>query len=71
MNWRTFCQRVTVVVLISALVILLIAIGLDPNLALSLAAAIVLISKDLWWPGSQGGHGQKVGSVASAGESEE
>ncbi|CAM5232552.1 hypothetical protein [Streptomyces sp. NPDC048224] len=58
MSWRTYWQRLTFVVLISALVTLLIAIGLDPNLAVSSAATVVLISRDLWMPGKPRGRGR-------------
>ncbi|MDX2556335.1 hypothetical protein [Streptomyces stelliscabiei] len=51
MEWRTFWQRVILFVMLAALVVGLIVAGTDPNLALAIAAALVVLLKDMWLPG--------------------
>jgi hypothetical protein len=47
-EWRTFNQRLILLVLLSGLVIGLIAAGLDPYVALAVAAGILWLLKDAW-----------------------
>ncbi|WP_326658701.1 hypothetical protein [Streptomyces canus] len=46
MNWRTYWQRLGVLVLLTLLVLGLIKAGMDPYLALAIAAGIVMLMKD-------------------------
>ncbi|MFE9603993.1 hypothetical protein [Streptomyces hokutonensis] len=48
MNWRAFLQRIAFLAFIAILVLVLIKMELDANLALAIAGGIVLTAKDLW-----------------------
>ena len=48
MNWRAFLQRIAFLAFVAILVLVLIKMGLDANLALAIAGGIVLTAKDLW-----------------------
>ncbi|MGW4007971.1 hypothetical protein [Streptomyces sp. NPDC004763] len=50
MEWRTFNQRIILLVLLSLMVVGLIAAGLEPYLALAIAAGIVMLLRDAWLP---------------------
>ncbi|MFE0887171.1 hypothetical protein [Streptomyces rochei] len=61
MEWRSFNQRIITLMLLGALVIGLIAGGLEPYVALSIATAIVLLLKDVLLPGGNGGVSRGIG----------
>lgn len=52
MDWRTFIQRIMLLLLLGMLVIGLIAAGLEPYVALAIAGGIVTLLRDAWLPSS-------------------
>ncbi|GGX15769.1 hypothetical protein [Streptomyces chartreusis] len=52
MDWRTFNQRIILLLLLGTLVIGLIAAGLQPYVALAIAGGIVMLLRDAWLPSS-------------------
>jgi hypothetical protein len=50
LDWRTFWQRLILLVLVGGMVLGLIKADVDPYLALTIVGGIVLILKDLWLP---------------------
>ncbi|MGA5508988.1 hypothetical protein [Streptomyces umbrinus] len=50
MNKSAFRQRVGLILLVAVVVLALIAAGCAPQAAVGLAAAIVLIARDVWTP---------------------
>ncbi|MGP4005280.1 hypothetical protein [Streptomyces sp. 4N124] len=52
MSTSAFRQLVGLILLVAVVVLLLIAAGCAPQAAVGIAAAIVLIARDLWTPGS-------------------
>ncbi|WP_121749965.1 hypothetical protein [Streptomyces sp. E2N166] len=51
MEWRTFNQRIILLLLLGIVVIGLIAAGQEPYVALAIAGGIVMLLKDAWLPG--------------------
>ncbi|PTH88842.1 hypothetical protein C9J60_08390 [Streptomyces sp. A244] len=56
-EWRTFSQRLILLVLLGGLVVGLIAYGLDPYAALLVASGILYLLKDAWLPETGGASG--------------
>ncbi|MER5471913.1 hypothetical protein [Streptomyces sp. NPDC002685] len=70
MTWTSFFQRLTFFGVISGLVVVLITMGVGPTVALSAAAAIVFIARDMWLPAAAGA-AQQAPSVLRAGAPEQ
>ncbi|NED32242.1 hypothetical protein [Streptomyces sp. SID8499] len=63
LSWSTFFQRLLLFIIVGALVLVLIGVGVDASLALTIVGTVVLITKDLW---GGGGNGRPPASGAEA-----
>lgn len=48
LTWSVFFQRLLVLGVVGALILVLIGDGVDASLALNIAGTVVLITKDFW-----------------------
>lgn len=57
LSWKDFAQRILLIIFVGGLVVVLIWIGVDEYVALTIAAAIIYLARGVWHPDGGGGRG--------------